>query len=117
MSSASEKDHSDLVRRVVRQEPEALAELYDCLAGPLYSIAVSMLNDAREAEEVLQDVFLHVWNRAGSFDRDLGTPFQWMARMTRNRCIDYLRARRRRARLESEVTSETEIASRSTPRN
>lgn len=111
VTSASDHQHSELLRRVATQDAEAFSELYDCLAGPLYSIAVYMLGNTREAEEVIQDVFVQIWNSAGAFDGNLGTPAQWTSRMTRNRCIDYMRSRQRRARLEDEVTTETEILS------
>lgn len=109
--SVADGQHTDLLRRVAMQDADAFAALYDCLSRPLYSIALHMLGGAPEAEEVIQDVFVQIWNGAASFDSTLGTPHQWTARMTRNRCIDYLRARQRRARLADEVTTETEMLS------
>jgi RNA polymerase sigma-70 factor, ECF subfamily len=97
---------------VASGDHQALAELYDSLAGVLYSTAVHILGDPREAEEVIQDVFIQIWNRAATFNGELGAPFHWTLGITRHRCIDYLRARQRRSRLIDEATTETEILSR-----
>ena len=105
----TEEEQTELLRRVATRDHGALAELYDHLSGPLFSMAVHILGDAREAEEVIQDVFVQIWSRAASFDRRLGAPFHWSASITRNRCIDYLRSRQRRFRLQDELTHETEI--------
>lgn len=98
------------MRRVAVGDPGALAELYDRLAGLLFSNAFHILADRREAEEVVQDVFIQVWNKAATFDRDLGNPLGWILGITRNRCIDRLRSRQRRARLFDESVEQTEVA-------
>ncbi len=106
---ATEDSHAQLLRRIAARDTQALAELYDHLSGPLFSTAVHILGDAREAEEVIQDVFVQIWARASTFDSELGIPFHWTLSITRNRCIDYLRARKRRSRLIDEASTETEI--------
>ena len=108
---AAEESQTELLRRVAARDHAALAELYDTLGGVLFSTAVRILGDPREAEEVIQDVFVQIWNRAASFDGTLGAPFHWTLGITRNRCIDYLRSRQRRSRLLNEATTETEILS------
>ncbi len=108
----AEESHAHLLRRVAARDAQALAELYDHFSGPLFSTALHILGDSREAEEVIQDVFVQIWSRAGTFDSELGAPFHWTVSITRNRCIDYLRARKRRTRLFDEATTETEILSR-----
>jgi RNA polymerase sigma-70 factor (ECF subfamily) len=105
----TEEKQTELLRRVANRDHEALAELYDCFSAPLFSLAVYILGDQREAEEVIQDVFVQIWNRAATFDRGLGAPFHWGAGITRNRCIDYLRSRQRRFRLHDKVAHETEV--------
>ena len=108
----AEESQRALLHRVAARDPEALAELYDRLSGVLFSTAVQMLGDPREAEEVIQDVFVQVWTRAATFDEALGAPLHWTLGITRHRCIDYLRARQRRSRLLDEAATETEIFSR-----
>lgn len=80
-----------------------MAELYDQLAGLLFAAALRILGDPSEAEEVVQDGFVQIWERAGTFDPALGTPTSWTMRIVRNRAIDRLRSRQRRARALEEL--------------
>ena len=99
----SEESQGELLRRIAAQDREALARFYDETAGVLFSTAMRILGDAPEAEEVIQDVFLQIWNKAATFDGTLGVPFQWALGITRNRCIDRLRVRKRKAVLLDEL--------------
>jgi RNA polymerase sigma-70 factor (ECF subfamily) len=91
----------------------AFASLYDRLSGPLYSLAVKMLGDASEAQDVLQDVFVQIWRRAASYDPAQSSVFSWAMLITRSRVIDRLRARGRRLRVVEpveDVTDSTEAS-------
>ena len=88
-----------LVRRMAGGDRDALAELYDRLSKPLYATARHILNDSAEAQDVVHDVFLALWENAGSFDSSRGAAFSWAVTLTRNRAIDRLRTRSNRARL------------------
>jgi RNA polymerase sigma-70 factor (ECF subfamily) len=99
----TEESQAQLLRRIAGQDRQALAEFYDLTAGTLYSIAVRILGDAHEAEEVIQDAYLQIWGKAATFDAALGAPFYWALSITRNRAIDRLRARQRRVRLADEL--------------
>src|ERR1700679_3639936 len=88
-----------LVRRMAGGDRDALAELYDRLSKPLYATARHILNDAAEAQDVVHDVFLALWENAGSFDSSRGAAFSWAVTLTRNRAIDRPRTRANRARL------------------
>jgi RNA polymerase sigma-70 factor, ECF subfamily len=88
-----------LIRRMAGGDRDALAELYDNLARPLYATARHILNDAAEAQDVVHDVFLALWENAKSFDTERGAAFSWAVTLTRNRSIDRLRTRANRARL------------------
>src|ERR1035438_9155252 len=90
-----------LLRRMAGGGRDALAELYDNLARPLYATARHILNDATEAQDVVHDVFLTLWENAASFDSGRGAAFSWAVTLTRNRSIDRLRSRANRARLLS----------------
>ena len=92
----------ELLRRIAARERDALQDIYVHFAPPLYSIAVRILGDAPEAEDVIQDVFVQIWEKAPSYDAALGSPFHWALSITRNRSIDRLRARQRRTRLMNE---------------
>lgn len=90
---------AELLRRIATQDREALSQFYDDTARPLFSLAYRMLGNTEESEEVIQDAFLQIWNKAGKFDAGKGQAFHWALSITRNLCIDRLRARQRRARV------------------
>lgn len=98
-----------LLGRIAEQDQRAVAELYDQLAGVLYSLAARILGDAHEAEEAIQDVFVQIWQKAEKFDRTLGTPLHWALSITRHRCIDRLRSRQRRHRAVEAFEVETAV--------
>ncbi len=106
-----------LLERIGRQDGEALAELYDRFAPILFGLAYRMLSQEAEAEDVLQDVFLKVWEKAVVYDARLGTPVAWLITLTRNRATDRLRSVTRRSRilellrLDDEAIHRTEAAS------
>ena len=74
---------------------DALAALYDRYSRRVFGMAARLLNDAVSSEEVTQDVFMRVWNRAGSYAPDKGKFTTWLFRIAHNRAIDELRKRRR----------------------
>jgi len=107
MEDQQTAEQSELLRRIAEQDKQALAEFYDRMAGVLFSTAVRILGDAHEAEEVIQEVFVLIWDNAQTFDAVLGSPFNWAIGITRNRSIDRLRARQRRVRLLDELQNAT----------
>jgi RNA polymerase sigma-70 factor (ECF subfamily) len=88
-----------VVRRMATGDQTAMAELYDRFSGPLYAVALRILGDASEAEDVLHDAFISLWEKAATFESSRGTAFSWAIALTRNRAIDRLRQRRRRAEI------------------
>lgn len=106
-----------LLERIARQESDALAELYDRLAPTLFAMACRMLNNEAEAEDVLQDVFLKVWEKAVSYDARLGTPIAWLIALTRNRANDRLRSVTRRSRILEVLSLDDEASHRTESTN
>jgi RNA polymerase sigma-70 factor (ECF subfamily) len=98
-----------LLRRIAARDRAALDEFYQQTARPLFSIACRMLGNVADAEEVIQDVFVQIWTKAVMFDAEKGQPFHWALALTRNRCIDGLRARQRRSRIMVESPGEPEL--------
>ncbi len=92
-----------------------MAELYDQIGGLLFATALRILGDAHDAEEVIQDVFMQIWEKATTFDAALGSPVHWTLSITRNRSIDRLRARQRRFRLMDELEETTSAEAQSSP--
>ncbi|MEA2622041.1 MAG: hypothetical protein QOH61_951 [Chloroflexota bacterium] len=85
-----------LVSSVAAGDTDALAELYDRHADAIYRAAYRRLGDRQLAEEVLQDTYLALWNRAELFDSRQGSLPAWLGTIARNRAIDRLRALGRR---------------------
>lgn len=113
----AEEEQTRLLQRIAEGSLEAMASFYDQTSAPLFSVAVQILGDRSEAEEVIQDVFVQIWEKAGTFDSQLGSAFHWSLSIARHRSIDRVRARQRRARLlaEFEGICDTEAASGTGP--
>ncbi len=88
-----------LLQRMAQGDRAALAELYDRFSRPLYATALRILNDSAEAQDIVHDVFIALWDKSGAFATERGTAFSWAVTLTRNRAIDRLRSRRRRAEI------------------
>lgn len=96
--STEEAQHADLdlLGRIALRDASAVATLYDRHARALYSLVHYILRDTAEAEDILQEVFLRVWEKAATYDPVLGSPMAWLVRIARNRAIDKVRSRRSR---------------------
>jgi RNA polymerase sigma-70 factor, ECF subfamily len=97
VSSAPIEADLDTLRRLALRDETALAELFDRHSKLAYSVIMRILRNSSDAEEVLQETFVRVWNRADSYDARLGAPTAWLTRIARNHAIDRLRARRVRS--------------------
>jgi RNA polymerase sigma-70 factor (ECF subfamily) len=111
-----ESTEAELLARVARGDTDAFGALYDLHAGVLFSLALRILRNRATAEEVLQDVFCQIWEKAGAYDPKLGKPLTWTVTLMRDKAVDRLRSANRRAPLfdpgavdpdtEAEVTAE-----------
>jgi RNA polymerase sigma-70 factor (ECF subfamily) len=88
-----------LVREVTAGSEDALAALYDRYADGVHSAAARLTEDRQLVEEVVQETFLALWNRAERFDPAKGSLAAWLYTIARNRTVDRLRAAGRRPRL------------------
>ena len=102
MSVESFRDASDasLVVAIGRWREEALAEAYRRHAGVAFALARRLLNDQVMAEEVLQEVFLRLWNRPERFDAERGSLRSYLLAQTHGRSVDLLRSETARKRRE-----------------
>ena len=82
-----------LIRRMTSGDTNALAEIYDLFAGLVNGLALRILRDRTEAEDVVQEVFVQVWRQADRFDPGRGSPEAWICTMARTRALDRLRRR------------------------
>jgi RNA polymerase sigma-70 factor (ECF subfamily) len=102
-----------LLHRVAAGDHAALGDLYDRYAGLAYGLALHIVRDAAEAQDVVQEAFVQVWRQAGRYDRARGSPEAWVCTITRTRALD--RLRRRAARREEPSLPAPTAASASTP--
>jgi RNA polymerase sigma-70 factor, ECF subfamily len=92
-----------LIERIRSGDRAAFMAFYDRFSPLLFSVAARVLGDRKEAEDVLQEVMLVIWKKAGEYDPELGSESSWAVALTRNKALDRLRARTRRLRLIEEV--------------
>src|SRR3984885_6184122 len=106
---AQESDNefeAGLINRIAEGDDSAFTALYKRFSGALYGMAFRMMNDAKEAEDVLQEGFTYIWRKAGTYDSNRSSPFAWAVMITRNKAIDRLRVRQRIEKLRERVTAE-----------
>jgi len=87
-------DDKALLERVLARDQSAMAELFDRYSGMAYSVAMRVVKDAAQAEDVMQDVFFQVWQNPKAFISDRGSLGAWLAVVVRNRAIDVIRRRK-----------------------
>lgn len=80
-----------LLRLIASSQENALSELYDRYSRLVYSVALNTLADPERAEEVTQDVFIRVWEKAQTFDAAQGRVVSWLSSIARHRSIDLYR--------------------------
>ena len=86
-------DDKKLIRAIVERNQEAVAELYDRFSSLLMALAYRILGNPQDAEEILQETFLQVWNQAGRYDPKRSSVSTWLVLIARSRAIDRLRSR------------------------
>ncbi len=85
-----------LMQRVAERDGDALAELYDLYAPRVFGLCLRILSEKQLAEDLLQEVFVRVWERATLFQQARGNASAWLMGITRNLCIDQLRRQQSR---------------------
>ncbi len=97
-----------LMARIQEREPEALASLYDRYSGILKSLIMGVIHNDAEADDLLQEIFMEIWNQAAHYSAQKGKPLGWIVTLTRRRSIDRLRKKQAYARAEERLQNETE---------
>lgn len=86
------EDDRNLAERLKRREPAVMGELYDRYGKLAFSLIYRIVRDVGVAEDLVQETFLRVWNRAQGFDGERGALGPWLLAVARNRAIDYVRS-------------------------
>ena len=92
-----------LIQLIARSQENALSELYDRYSRLVYSVALNTLSDPGQAEEVTQDVFVRVWEKARTYSAEQGKVATWLASIARHRSIDLYRQDRSR-HMDKQIT-------------
>lgn len=84
-------DDETLIRLIAGSQSDALGELYDRYSRLVFGMARNALGDQGLAEEITQDVFMRIWNKASTYQAVQGKVVSWIAGIARNRAIDVFR--------------------------
>jgi RNA polymerase sigma-70 factor (ECF subfamily) len=90
--AAIAQDDRELAERLKRRDQRAVGDLYDRYGRIAYSLIYRIVKDTGIAEDLTQETFLRVWNRAAAFDTEKGSLGAWVMTVARNRAIDYVRS-------------------------
>lgn len=101
---AADDDDATLAERIRFGDSEALGVLYDRYAALALGVALRIVTDRAQAEDVVHDGFVAVWQKIGGFDASRGTLRTWLLTVVRNRAVD--RVRRRRPTVEIDAADE-----------
>jgi RNA polymerase sigma-70 factor (ECF subfamily) len=108
---------SMLIARIRNGDEDALAALHDRYAAVVYSVALRVLGETSQAEDILQEIFLQLWREPQRFDSSRGSLGAWLAVIARHRAIDQLRRRRPESDIEEVVISIDTRLEQTTDRN
>jgi RNA polymerase sigma-70 factor (ECF subfamily) len=98
----------DLMLGLQSGDADALSLLYDRYNGIMKALILRIIRNDTEADDLLQEVFMEIWNQAKNFSAEKGKPLGWMVTLTRRRAIDALRKKQAYARAEERLQAEPE---------
>ena len=87
-------DETTMLTRIGQRDENAMEAVFRRYSGPVYSVALRVLRDSGQAEDVLQEVFLQLWRKPTAFVQNRGSLGAWLVVIARNRAIDVLRRRK-----------------------
>ena len=88
---ANENPDLLLLKKIKSRDTFAFSEFYDIHSKNIYTMIYCIIRDEAESEDLLQEVFLQIWNSADSYDEALGNPLSWIVRIARNKSLDRMR--------------------------
>jgi RNA polymerase sigma-70 factor (ECF subfamily) len=98
----------DLMHGIQAGDSDALSQLYDRYNGILKALILRVIHNEAEADDLLQEIFMEIWNQAKNFSAQKGKPLGWMVTLARRRAIDGLRKKQAYQRAEERLQNETE---------
>ncbi|WP_282044331.1 RNA polymerase sigma factor [Winogradskyella flava] len=85
------QDDSRLIQQLKNKDERALSLLYDNYSGAIYSVIIKMIRDESRAQNLLQDTFMTVWDKAEQYDASKGRFYTWVYRIAKNKTLNVLR--------------------------
>ncbi|WP_299184777.1 RNA polymerase sigma factor [uncultured Aquimarina sp.] len=85
------KDDLELIKRLQNQDTKALSKVYDLYSGAIYGVILRMCKNEPLAQELLQETFMKIWQKANTYDSEKGKFFTWSYRIARNLTLNSLR--------------------------
>src|SRR6266550_489012 len=98
----------ELMRGIQAGDADALSQLYDRYNGILKALILRVIHSEAEADDLLQEIFMEIWNQAKNFSAQKGKPLGWMVTLARRRAIDGLRKKQAYTRAGERLQTETE---------
>ncbi len=98
---------AELIFKIQKGDQTAFGEFYDHYSPLVYSVALRILQKSEDANDLLQEIFIRVWQKAVQYKPAKGKPEAWLITMTRSRAIDMIRSRRRLSRKADKLREET----------
>jgi len=98
----------DLMLGIQSGDADALSQLYDRYNGIMRALILRIIHNETETDDLLQEVFMEIWNQAKNFAAEKGKPLGWMVTLTRRRAIDALRKKQAYARAEERLQAQPE---------
>lgn len=115
MAFAGPPTDEALMKRVASRDAAALEQLYDRHSRIVYSVLVRMTEQAASADELLQDVFLRLWNSAARYQAVRGPLTPWLLTLARNIAIDHLRSKGEKQRRQEHFVDPAPVPSSEPP--
>lgn len=96
-SYTSPQDEVGLIHRIINKDQRALELLYKKYSNTVFSLVLSIVQRREEAEDVLQELFMKIWEKAYTYNETKGSVYSWVVTMSRNKAIDRIRSSRYKA--------------------
>jgi RNA polymerase sigma-70 factor (ECF subfamily) len=109
LAGAIAAEDMKLMERIAHKDAAAFNQFYRRYGGLLFSTISKVLNDHHDAEDIMQEVMVQLWQKAHLYEPRKGKPLTWLTTMAKNRAIDRIRSKQRRSRLSEEFTSEHHV--------
>ncbi|MFC6880637.1 MULTISPECIES: sigma-70 family RNA polymerase sigma factor [Actinomadura] len=91
-AGAHPPDLAELLGRVARGDQDAFGQVYDLLSGPVYGLALRVVRDPAQAEEIAQDVLVELWRKASHYHPERGSATSWALTVAHRRAVDRVRS-------------------------